>query len=135
MQISEDCGSGRYMPPDEHIRTVLCRNPQVMHVKDIDPSLALGFYFRNEADFQDFRDRAQALQRQLNAEGFPPAFTVENSSPVYDGAVGVATLMSESGLEEELDGLRDSSRYEDDEDDDDEVDFVIIERPRSVTGN
>jgi hypothetical protein len=87
-------GQCRFVPSESHIRSVQCRSPQTMQFKDLDPSLALGFYIRNEADFDDFAARAHGLKKLLATRGLPPPFTVEQAPPDLEGAASVASLIS-----------------------------------------
>lgn len=67
-----------YTPSDDYVRSVQCRHPQTMQFKDLDPSLALGFYIRNEKDFTDLQVRRGAGSRQPMA---PPKVLISIRSP------------------------------------------------------
>lgn len=72
---------------------VWCICPQV-HVTDfdtldfarLDPSVALGFYFRDRGDFQHFCDEAKAKAARKRAAGIAPLFDVEYAPPSYVAA-------------------------------------------------
>jgi hypothetical protein len=109
-----------FVPTDEHIRSVQCRVPQLMQLKDMDPSLALAFYVRNEADFENFCERAHALKKQLAARGLPTPFSVEQAPPDYEGAMNLAAMIND-GFGDESEGDGDKSDFEDE--------YVVIGNP------
>ncbi|KAH7286070.1 hypothetical protein KP509_33G057200 [Ceratopteris richardii] len=62
--------------PKADTSTYHCSNLKRMPLRTIDPSLALGFYCRDEEDFKDLCGRAVALERKGNGA---PIFTVVQS--------------------------------------------------------
>ena len=105
-------GREGFLPTDEHLRSVQCRTPQVMQAKDLDPSLALGFYVRNEVDFQSFINHVHALKKVLNKHKLPVPFCVEQAPPEYEGAM-MQSLVEEGEEEEEEDEGGDGEDVED----------------------
>ena len=112
-------GGGGYIPTDEHLRSVQCRTPQVMQAKDLDPSLALGFYLRNEVDFEAFVKHVQALQKALGKR--PALFSVEQAPPEYGSAMMQSLVNEEEEEEEEEEGGGNEGEEEDEEDE-----YVIV---------
>ena len=110
-------GRRRYRPTDEHLRSVQCRTPAMMLAKDLDPSLALGFYLRNEVDFQLFIQHVHALKDTLQRHRLPVPFSVEQAPPEYEGA------MMQSLVEEEEHRVEEE---EEEEEEDLEDDYVVI---------
>jgi len=70
--------------------------PKMMHVSEIDPSLALAFYCKDKADFDDFCHRTQELSRLYPDS---PLFTVAHKSPNYKEGI----MMDEEEEEIEMD--------------------------------
>jgi hypothetical protein len=111
-------GRKGFAPTDEHLRSVQCRTPQVMQAKDLDPSLALGFYVRNEVDFHSFISHAHALKKSLMKHKLPVPFCVEQAPPEYEGAM-MQSLVEEGEGEGEEEGEGEGEEDEEDE-------YVII---------
>lgn len=63
--------------PKAETSTYHCSNVRRMPLSAIDPSLALGFYCRDQEDFKDLCERAVKLERQGNGA---PMFTIVQSS-------------------------------------------------------
>lgn len=115
-----------YVPSDAYLRSVQCRAPQLMQARDLDPSLALGFYCRNEADFEAFCRHARALRKELARRGGLPApFVVEQSPPEYEGSAMVSSLAGE-GEEEEDDDEGEGKGADGGEESDVEDEYVIV---------
>jgi len=102
-------GRKGFLPTDEHLRSVQCRTPQVMQAKDLDPSLALGFYVRNEVDFQSLITHVHALKKSLIKHKLPVPFCVEQAPPEYEGAM-MQSLVEEGEEEEEEEGEGEGGR-------------------------
>jgi hypothetical protein len=98
--VAGTSGQG-FSPADEYLRSVQCKSPQLMQAKDLDPSLALGFYMRNEMDFEEFCRRVKALRVELEGKGLLCPFSVEKAPPDYEKHGGVAAMMA--SLEEDED--------------------------------
>eukprot|EP00250_Pteridium_aquilinum_P006376 c16316_g2_i1 orf=1045-1908(+) len=75
--------------PKADTSTYHCSNVRRMALSAIDPSLALGFYCRDQEDFEDFCERAVKLERQGNGA---PMFTVVQSSKGEQSVEGNYTI-------------------------------------------
>ena len=76
------------------------RHPRCL-LKDLDPSLALGFYIRNKDDFEDFYTRSKALENVLRQNKKEIPFMVDEIEKSYEGMFN--DVMTFSGDEEEDD--------------------------------
>lgn len=116
---------------DEYLRSVHCTYPSTMEMSRIDPSLALAFYCRDRADFDDLC----AALADMKAEGkkfkIPELFSVADVSPDYctNGASALVDMMMASSLgqidcafDESFDGEGGHGAAEED----DEDDFVLL---------
>ncbi|KAI5080401.1 hypothetical protein GOP47_0003584 [Adiantum capillus-veneris] len=65
--------------PKADTSTYQCRNVKRMPMGALDPSLALGFYCRNQEDFRDLCERALELERKGDGA---PMFTISQSNKV-----------------------------------------------------
>jgi len=61
------------------IESYHCKVPLKMPILNIDPSLAIGFFFKTKQDFFDF----VVWHKQFEDEGHPTIFSIANKSPYY----------------------------------------------------
>jgi len=64
-------------PSLEYLASLSCPRAQKMRVSRLDPSLALGFYFRTREEFGQWRARID----ELSKDGEPMPFRVEVTTP------------------------------------------------------
>lgn len=97
---------------DEYLRSCHTTYHEVLMLTKMDPSIALGFYCRNQQDLEHLF----ALVQQYNSEhpDQAPIFSVEDSSPDYASGMGGSSMM---------DAPFDESHRESDNEDDD---FVML---------
>jgi cysteine protease ATG4 len=105
---------------DEYLRSVNCPNPSSMGMHRIDPSLALGFYCRDQQDFESFCSAVEGMKSQKKMKDFPALFSIADAKPDYTADVSSAMLDMMLGSSSNLDG-----DAEDNESDDDD-DFVLL---------
>jgi len=106
---------------EEYLRSVHTKNPDEIAMSRMDPSMALGFYCRDRADFESLCSSLAKWKEQH--EGIPEMFTVEDSVPDYTANVSLA--MNEMMLDD--DGFADA--FEDEIDQDyasDEDEYVML---------
>lgn len=107
---------------DEYIRSIQCHHPKHMDMAKLDPSLALGFYCKDEHDFQAFQDAVQRDQ-WVDEHGSKMAelFSIQPSKPDYSADVSSAMVdMMESSVQLDV-GDEEGGVLEDDDDD-----FVLL---------
>ncbi|KAL3800637.1 hypothetical protein HJC23_006099 [Cyclotella cryptica] len=105
----------------------------------LDPSLALGFYFRNQSDFTAFRESLNALNTLCRRNKLPEVVTVLDKAPNYE--VDVSAVMKNMALnngkcrevnarlDDDLDGFSiksDEVGLNEDEDDLDDDEYVLV---------
>jgi cysteine protease ATG4 len=100
-------------------------------LSNLDPTLALGFYFANHDDFASFQTSLHELNSECKKSNLPAIISVTEKSPNYEGDVGEVmknmALNKEGALEDDLDGF--SMKSEEDvleEDNDDEEDEYVL---------
>lgn len=71
-------------PTLEHFNQVHVSAFEELDVAQLDPSLALGFYFRSREEFSSFCDQMKATAREKAAVGKNPLFVIEFAPPSYD---------------------------------------------------
>jgi len=66
--------------PDQDFsnETYHCRAPQKIHISEVDPSLAVGFYCRDKQDFEQFCNTIKRLEKETDF-----IFSVVEQQPVY----------------------------------------------------
>jgi cysteine protease ATG4 len=66
--------------PDKEFsnETYHCRAPQKIHISEVDPSLAVGFYCRDRQDFEQFWAKCKQLEQEMDF-----IFTVTEEQPSY----------------------------------------------------
>jgi cysteine protease ATG4 len=56
-----------------------CSVPQKVHISEVDPSLAIGFYCHTKEDFENFCSAIEEMSKTS-----APIFTIEQEEPVYE---------------------------------------------------
>ncbi|TPX53176.1 hypothetical protein SeMB42_g00952 [Synchytrium endobioticum] len=70
----------------DDISSYHCSNVRLASITSVDPSLVIGFYCKNEENFQELCTRCQRI-----SHGNTPLFTIEEASPNYEGEMGVVS--------------------------------------------
>lgn len=79
---------------EEYMRSVHCRSPDVIQMQRMDPSLALGFYCRSRADFDDLcSSMKQWRESHASERSMPDLFAVADAVPDY--SANVSSVMNE----------------------------------------
>ena len=68
---------------DAHLKTFQCAEVRALRLSKIATSVLVGFYLRNEADFEEWKYRVKALAKMENG-----VFSVYDKSPNYDDVPG-----------------------------------------------
>ncbi|KAI1882714.1 hypothetical protein AGOR_G00237760 [Albula goreensis] len=93
--------------PDD---TFHCQHPPCrMHVREMDPSIAVGFFCKTEDDFDDWCARIRKLSR--SAEGLP-MFEVVDSQPAHFACADVLNFTPELSVSDHKERLFDSEDEE-----------------------
>jgi cysteine protease ATG4 len=80
---------------DDYLKSCHTSYPEVCDLRKMDPSLALGFYCRNEASLQDLLYNIQKFSQE-NPKA-PELFSIEDMSPDY--AANVSSTVNEMMME------------------------------------
>eukprot|EP00562_Extubocellulus_spinifer_P002509 CAMPEP_0178478276 /NCGR_PEP_ID=MMETSP0696-20121128/4576_1 /TAXON_ID=265572 /ORGANISM="Extubocellulus spinifer, Strain CCMP396" /LENGTH=741 /DNA_ID=CAMNT_0020105639 /DNA_START=46 /DNA_END=2271 /DNA_ORIENTATION=+ len=92
----EDAGSNNasfeIVLSDEYLRSVHCTHPSTMEMSRIDPSLALAFYCRNRADFDDLCAALEDMKAEGKKHKIPELFCVADAAPDYCANVSSALV-------------------------------------------
>lgn len=70
-------------PSDDFIRQVHVKDFVSLDFKSLDPSLAVGFYFQNRAEFNDFCNETRSRNDAKRASKQTPLYQVEMMKPAY----------------------------------------------------
>eukprot|EP00743_Colponemidia_sp_Colp-15_P006732 GILK01007259.1.p1 GENE.GILK01007259.1~~GILK01007259.1.p1 ORF type:complete len:729 (+),score=73.97 GILK01007259.1:176-2362(+) len=89
-----------------------CNKPRRMSLSKIDPSLAIGFYIRDESDFEDFARRLAMLASSHDA-----LLSVQDTMPNYE---------SHPGLEEGFESINIEDTFDTPDDSDSEGDGTAV---------
>ncbi|KAL3798493.1 hypothetical protein ACHAWO_011168 [Cyclotella atomus] len=101
-------------------------------LSNLDPTLALGFYFANHDDFASFQTSLHDLNSECKKSKAPAVISVLEKSPNYEVDVGEVmkhlALNKEDALEDELDGFSMKSEEDilEEDNDDDEDEYVLV---------
>jgi cysteine protease ATG4 len=116
---------------DDYLRSVRCANPPAIDMNRIDPSLALAFYCRDRADFDDlcqsFADMKSDSFRKIHGKtknNMPELFSIADAIPDYNADVSsaMAEMMMSSSPSNDVADFEDET--DDETDDDDE--YVML---------
>jgi len=116
---------------DDYLRSVHCTYPSTMEMSRIDPSLALAFYCRDRADFDDLCAALANMKAEGRKYKIPELFSVAEISPDYcaNGSSALVDMMMASSLgqvdcafDDSFDGEGERGAAEED----DEDDFVLL---------
>ena len=116
---------------DDYLRSVHCAYPSTMEMSRIDPSLALAFYCRDKADFDDLCAALSDMKAEGKKYKIPELFSVADVSPDYcaNGSSALVDMMMASSLgnvdcsfDDSFDGGGGRGAAEED----DEDDFVLL---------
>ena len=132
-RVEDESEGGAYeiVLSDDYLRSVHCAYPSTMEMSRIDPSLALAFYCRDRADFDDLCAALSDMKAEGKKYKKPELFSVADVSPDYcaNGSSALVDMMMANSL-----GNVDCS-FDDSFDDggghgaaeeDDEDDFVLL---------
>lgn len=97
-------------PTINFLKTIQASNPRCLSMDKVDPSLALGFYFRTKQEFDTWKSRVQ----KMRAQGWYMPFAIQRRS-----------LMDEMGQSSDSFSVGEINDEHDKADEDD--DFVLIE--------
>ena len=86
---------------DDYVASVHTTNPETMSLTSVDPSLALGFYCKNRADFDHLCQSLSAWN--LANPTLPELFTIADTVPDYASSSAMNAMMSSMTGEEEED--------------------------------
>jgi cysteine protease ATG4 len=86
---------------DDYVTSVHTTNPETMSLTSVDPSLALGFYCKNRADFDHLCQSLSAWN--LANPTLPELFTIADTVPDYASSSAMNAMMSSMTGEEEED--------------------------------
>ena len=104
---------------DEYLRSFNCPNISSMDMTKIDPSLALGYYCRDRADFESLCAAIDDMKTNNETKNFPSLFSVADAKPDYNADLSSAMMdMMMGGSSSQMD-----DEVENTHDDDD---FVIL---------
>ena len=100
-------------------------------LSNIDPTLALGFYFKDYQDFNSFKRSLHSLNAECKRNNLPSILTILENAPNYEVDVGEVmknmALNKKNALEDDVDGFSlksEDGELEDDDDNDD--DYVLV---------
>lgn len=97
-------------PTDELLGQIHTERIDEVDFRSLDPSLTLGYYFRNRYEFTTFCTHLQEVNKDKIARKVRPLFTVENSPPV-------GRMVTGFGYDDDLDSDPEVGRNSDDDDD------------------
>lgn len=101
-QVGEEGEGGAYeiVLSDDYLRSVHCAYPSTMEMSRIDPSLALAFYCRDRADFDDLCAALSDMKDEGKKYKIPELFSVADVSPDYcaNGSSALVDMMMASSL-------------------------------------
>jgi cysteine protease ATG4 len=104
---------------DEYLRSLNAPNISSMDMSRIDPSLALGFYCRDRADFESLCAAVDDMKTNEVTKDFPALISFADARPDYNADLSSAMMdMMMGGSSSQMD--------EEEDNDDDEDDFVLI---------
>ena len=107
---------------DDYIISCHTKYSEVLSLEKMDPSIAFGFYCRDQTDFENLLSSIQTWKTEN--PGHPELFSVADSSPNYFSSGGLGDSMLDSSmLDDESD--KDDNKAVPDEEEDDE-DFVLL---------
>lgn len=89
LKENSDKRSHEVLLTDEYLRSINCPYVSSMDMAKIDPSLALGFYIRDEEDFEDFCNNIANMTH-------PELFTVSVERPDYTADLDMMDLVNAS---------------------------------------
>jgi cysteine protease ATG4 len=89
LKEDSDKRSHEVLLTDEYLRSINCPYVSSMDMAKIDPSLALGFYIRDEEDFEDFCNNIANMTH-------PELFTVSVERPDYTADLDMMDLVNAS---------------------------------------
>jgi len=101
---------------DNYLESLVCVSPRKVPVDGIDPSLALGFYCRDRADFLDFLKR---VQNDLPTLSQPPLFGLEDLGRGRRPAGAASSWEHDDDDDDALDGGGGGG-------DDDDSEYVVV---------
>ena len=82
-------------PSDDFIRQVHVKDFVTLDFKSLDPSLAVGFYFQNRSEFNDFCNETRARNDAKKATKQTPLYQIEMMKPAYlDDPEGVSDKLA-----------------------------------------
>mmetsp|Transcript_3200 Transcript_3200/g.3473 ORF Transcript_3200/g.3473 Transcript_3200/m.3473 type:complete len:553 (-) Transcript_3200:211-1869(-) len=70
-------------PTDDYIHQIHVKDFVTLDFKQLDPSLAIGFYFQNRQEFNDFCLSTRAHNDRLRQMKLSPLYSVEHTAPAY----------------------------------------------------
>ena len=100
----------------EEVASCHCIHPKLMAISEVDPSLSLGFYIRDQASFEEFQFNVKALKDKS-----PIIFQVHESRPDFMRQDDFVSCHGSSGGEEE-----DREEGEGELVDSEDSDFVLV---------
>ena len=109
---------------DEYIRSVHTAYPEAYPIAKMDPSIALGFYCRDKADFESLQKHFEDLKEATKGSGVPDMFTFAHKAPNYMSGAMDDMLLMDSGVLGESGNLNGPNRSYDHESDEDE--YVML---------
>lgn len=131
LQPSDDSnGADIDFPPLSYINQLHVDRFEEIDVRALDPSLALGFYFRTRQEFEEFCSVTQSECEWKRSQGITPLYSIEHSPPAeytafqnkyMSGDGGDGTLAED---EDEMYGDDKATNNGNDNDDDDEYVFI-----------
>jgi cysteine protease ATG4 len=83
---------------DEYIRSVHTAYPEAYPISKMDPSIALGFYCKNKADFENLQQQMKYLKAGLKDPSLPDMFTFADKAPNYMSSAMDDMLLMDSGI-------------------------------------
>lgn len=104
---------------DEYLRSFNCPNTSSMDMSKIDPSLALGYYCQDRADFESLCTAIDDMKTNNDTKNFPSLFSVTDAKPDYNADLSSAMMdMMMGGSASQMD--------DDVENTHDDDDFVLL---------
>jgi hypothetical protein len=121
-------------PKDEYLNQIHVSDFERMDITRLDPSLAIGLYFRDQQEYQQWYDSVAEANVFKNSIGRVPLFHVAKLAPSYHSCSYSGVSDDEEGSEcnerkhaqEPEDDRFDMDVIEGNNDDDDDEDYVIL---------
>ena len=99
---------------DEYLRSFNCPSISSYDIAKIDPSLALGFYCKDEADFESLCSSLDEMKTKMETKDYPQLFSVADTKPDYNADLSSAMMdmmMGNSQMDEDIHAENDEDDF------------------------